>query len=86
MDKDIKEYANLGIKLVSVYDILLNIINELEKYNIHKNRIKQSGNIFKKELEKEIEKFYTIAKDEETQKLFYQEIKKVESIISKNFN
>ena len=85
MQEDTKEYINLGIKVVSVYDVLLNLLNELESYKVHKQRVKQTGNIFRKELEKEIAKFYSIAKDEESQKIMYTEINKVESVINEIF-
>ena len=85
MGQDTKKYIDLGIKVVSVYDVLLNLLNELEQYNVHKQRVKQTGNIFRKELEKEIAKFYSIAKDEESQKIMYTEINKVESVINQAF-
>jgi len=83
--QETKKYIDLGVKVISIYDVLLNLLNELESYNVHKHKVKQTGNIFRKELEKEIAKFYSIAKDEESQKLMYKEINKVESVINSTF-
>ncbi len=83
--QETKKYIDLGVKVISIYDVLLNLLNELESYNVHKQKVKQTGNMFRKELEKEIAKFYSIAKDEESQKLMYKEINKVESVINSTF-
>lgn len=85
MQQETKKYIDLGIKVVSIYDVLLNLLNELESFGVHKQKVKQTGNMFRKELEKEIAKFYSIAKDEESQKVMYSEIKKIETVLENIF-
>ena len=79
-----EKWIGTGIELISMYHLMLEKLTELERHGVFKHKIKQSGKIFIDDLEKELKKFYSIAKDEESQKIIYQEINKIEKAINES--
>lgn len=79
-----EDYIETGTKTIALYELLLDNLNDLEQFGVFKHKIKQTGKMFIEELSKEMLKFYTIAKDEESQRILYERIKEIQKLHENN--
>ena len=82
-----EEQRRLGIKLITLSDLLLETLHDLGNTGILKNKLKQSCNIFTSELEKEFKRYHIVVQhDEQAQLLINEGIKEVDAMINESVN